>query len=159
MYKLAYIIGIAVLLLTETASGQIQRTEDSSVVRSKELRDERIENLRKAAEELIQAMNKSEFEKFADFTLPEVIDKSGGRERFVSIFRQTFDETNKSFDSVSIKPQDPGKLVEFENKLFGIVPFRIEGIIAQNKNIVVSLSSVVGVSRDNGSNLEICKRW
>lgn len=133
MYRVIYIVGIAFILLAEIACAPIQRANNlNSVNNVVTHRDERIHKLKLASEEMLEALKSQEFDKFVDMIFPEAMNKLGGGEKFISVIKETYGPTLNGFNSVNISLQEPEKLVELENKLFGIVPLGIEGNMAQN---------------------------
>ncbi len=138
-YNLAFLI---ILLAVQIACGQ-----NTPVTENKDLR---VANLKNQADQLIDAWNKNEFEKFADLTHPQVIEKVGGKEKLVLMMKSVSEQSPKIFESFSVSVENPNSLVELEGKLFGVVPIKIEGVTHQ-KNKVVTNDCFVGVSSDNGT--------
>lgn len=133
---------IFLFLAVQITSGQ------SQVVT--EIRDVRLENLKKQAELLVEAQNKNDFAKAIELTHPQVIEKVGGKEKLISIIRQVNEQIPKFFESYSLTLENPTVLVELKEKLFGVVPLKVEAITRQ-KNKVFSTDSIIGVSSDNGT--------
>ena len=145
-----YIVTFSLLLLvSQTACGQIQNAPNSEKDEIVQKVDSRIENLKKQADDLVDAVNKGDFDRFIELTHPQVIKKVGGRENLISIMKKVFDQNPKIFESFSASAGIPNMLVESEELLFGVVPQKIEGI-THKKHKVISNDCVVGVSNDDG---------
>ena len=142
----SYIFSFVFLLLAfQIACGQISNEPKNN----EEKVDSRIDNLKKQADEMITAFNKSDFDKFVEFTHPKAIEKVGGRENLISMMKKVFEDNPKIFESISAAIGNPDVLVESEGLLFGAVPQKIEGL-THKKRKVVSNDCVVGVSNDGG---------
>ena len=60
-------------------------------------------------------------------------------------------KNSEIFESFSSSLENPIQLVKIDKQLFGVVPNKLEGITF-NKNKVLTLGSVVGISIDEGKN-------
>lgn len=150
MYRSIVTLGILIFLFTAAACAQTAGNGDSLRTNESRSMDSRLITLSSTSKGMIQAMEAQDFDKFADFILPEVITLSGGREKFISVLKETYGPIMKGFSSVKIVLQKPAELIELDKKLIGLVPFHIDGVIAENQNHVISKSHVVGVSTDDG---------
>lgn len=144
--KSYFVSFIFLLLAFQIACGQ-----SLNVPKNNERINERVEALKKQADELVTALNKNDFDTFIELTDPKVIEKVGGRENFISIMKKVVANNPKIFESVSTSVGAPNAIVESEGLLFGVVPQKIEGI-THKRHKVISNDCVVGVSSDNGKN-------
>ena len=109
------------------------------------------ENLQGQGNELIEAMNKGDFNRFVELTHPIAVEKFGGKKKLIAVMKETFDESPKNFKSFSISMENPTDLIKSEGKLFGIIPLKMEGITHANQKIITS-DCFVGISSDKGNN-------
>lgn len=112
--------------------------------------DERIVSLRNFARTALEALDKGEFEKFADLTYPVVVEKVG-RKTIISMMKQVMDENAKVFETFALRMSEPGTITAIDDQLFGVVPFRLEGTTFEQHK-VVTYSCMVGVSNNKGKN-------
>jgi len=146
----SYIFSFVFLLLAfQIACGQNSNVPKNNEEKAGEKVDSRIDNLKKQADEMIAAFNKSDFNKFVELSHPKVIEKVGGQENLISMMKKVFEDNPKIFESVSASLGNSNVLVESEGLLFGVVPQKIEGITHKKRKIVTN-DCVVGVSNDDG---------
>ena len=148
--KFSYVFTfIVVLFVFQVACGQNKEAFSNNQTAVSEKTDSRTDNLKKQADELINALNKNDFNKFVELTHPLVIEKVGSKENLVSMMKAVADQNPKIFETVLVSVSNPTELVETNGQLFGVVPQKIEGTtLAKHK--LVQDACVVGVSNDNG---------
>src|SRR5690606_3339028 len=149
-YRSLCMLWISSVLFATTACVQGDGKADIGQIAATKSPDQRVENLREAAEAMNSAMLNRDAERFVDFTLPQLAESAGGRSKLVEVLKESFTKTFDAFSTVTLETLEPEALVEIDKKLFGVVPFRIEGVIEENNNSVISQASMVGVSSDNG---------
>lgn len=143
IHNKSYIFAFIILLLSfQIACGQAQNTVKKET-------DTRLENLKNQADQLIDALNKNDFEEFVEMTHPDAVEKAGGKENLIEMMKQITKENPKIFESFSISIENPTEIVETEGKLFGVVPLKIEGVTHQKHKIVTN-DCFVGVSDNKG---------
>lgn len=138
------------ILLAQTQFGQTQERQNTNTAVTIGDGDQRVENLRKTVEELRDAFNRNDFERFADLTVPEVIKQVGGRENLISMIKKVSEMNPRIFEDFSMTYGDPGDLVKRDDFLLAIVPQTIVGVTFE-KHKVVDSGCVVGVSVDGGT--------
>ena len=141
-----------VLLAFQLASGQNELTNknDQNILASQS--DLRIENLKKQASELFEAYDKVNVDKFVELTDPKSFEKYGGRENFAKMIRHFLELLSEVDEVRHSSVENPSELFEIDNRLYCVVGYKLEGINNFEKSKVVKLSSIVGISSDNGKN-------
>lgn len=112
-------------------------------------RDVKLENLKIASKELFRTLQAKDFEKFAELTAPEVIERIGGNRKYLALVKSNGDGSDKVFEKEIFTAGDPHEIVAHNNKLFAVVPFTLEAITAK-KTVIKTTASMVGISTDDG---------
>lgn len=110
--------------------------------------DQRVDELKKASIELFKLLQAKDHEKFAELTAPEVIEKIGGRQKYIALLKSN-DGSDKVFEKEIFTAGDPHEIVAHNNKLFAVVPFTLEAITAK-KTVIKTTASMVGISTNDG---------
>lgn len=113
------------------------------------INDQRVEELKKASKELFRSLQAKDLEKFAEFTVPEVVERLGGKKNYVIFLHKTDDNHDKVFEKQIFTAGDPHEIVAHSNKLFVVVPFIFEAT-TRNKTVFKATASMVGISTNDG---------
>lgn len=117
-----------VLLAFQSASGQNEiadrNTQNILVSQS----DTRIENLKKQVSELFEAYDKGNIDIFSGLTYPKVFEKDGGRKNFVQVFKDVVEFNSNANESFHSSVESPSELIEIDNQLFAVTPYKLEAI-------------------------------
>lgn len=108
-------------------------------------------NLKDQAEAVGRAMLQEDHQKMADLTLPALVEKFGGREKFVQKLESMAGELKGDgmrFDKFVIS--GPSELAEAAGDVYGIVPFTLE-MTGPNGMVGSKPSYLIAVSRDRGA--------
>ncbi|HLM01659.1 MAG TPA: hypothetical protein VK400_11440 [Pyrinomonadaceae bacterium] len=143
------------LIFCQAAFGQAQQ-QDANVKSSPSSPPQRQESadkypaLTKQADEMVKAAVKNDFAKFAGYLHPKVIEKAGGKEKFVAALKQITREMEAAGVSlVAYSVEKPAQVIEVDKLIFAVMPTRAsvktpEGVQVENGNLLA-------VSADNGS--------
>lgn len=106
---------------------------------------------KKQANECQNALVKGEYEKFADFTHPKVVEENGGRKKMIETLKKGLEAyKNAGYILKSVTMQPASDTVSVGKEIYVVVPFTLEMTIPGGK--VFSKGSMVGVSNDEGKN-------
>ena len=141
-----------VFLAFQSASGQNVIADKIIQNISVNQSDLRTENLKKQASEYFEAYDKSDVDRLVELTHPKSFEKDGSRENFAKMMKHFLKLFSEVYEFRSSLVESSSGLFEIDNYLFGVVPYKLEGIRNFEKNKVVKLSSIVGISSDNGKN-------
>ena len=155
--KYSFIFCVLVALLAfQSANGQSEVTDKTTQDISVQQADLRIENLMKQARELFEAYDKADFDKFAAFYHPKAYEKGGLKELFEEFNYANSDRLETS-ELLPSSVETPKELIEFDKQLFGVVPYKLNGISRIKKDKEVFLGSMVGISEDEGKSWKFIK--
>jgi hypothetical protein len=108
-------------------------------------------SLTKQADEMVKAAVKNDFAKFAGYMHPKVIERTGGKEKFIGALKQITGELESAGVSVvTYSVEKPAQIIEADKQIFAVLPTRAsvktpEGVQTENGNLIA-------VSADGGSN-------
>ncbi len=167
-YKFVFLF---ILLAFQTACGQTQTKTDELTVKviSNEVKESKTEakaedtktvaeaiktaypNLKTQADEMGKVFLSKDFDKYANFMYPKLIEMTGGREKFVSLLNSSM----KQFDStgleiVSYEVGEPSQAIEIDNQVFAVLPTKTVMKISQRT--LADEGSIIAVSDDKGKN-------
>lgn len=140
-----------VLLAFQTAFGQYEIAEQKNLDISVNQTDLRIENLRKQIKELFEAYNKCDVGKYVEWAHPNNFEEKQEHPlNFLELVQFIF-ETNSEAHKFSLSPvENTNQIIELNEQLFSIIPFKLEVIKDTEKKEYVKLGSLIGISEDNG---------
>ncbi len=143
-YSYIYLLFI-VLLAFQSAYEQNEttdkNTQDTSVIQP----DSRIENLKKQAGELFESYDKRDVDKYIKLSHPKNFEEDGNQMNYIELVQYCFERLSEGSSSI----ENPSGLFEIDNQLFSVIPYKLKGTNSE-KDKVVKLGSMVGVSDDNG---------
>jgi len=108
-------------------------------------------NLKPQADEMGKAFLTNDFDKFADFMYPKLIEMTGGREKFVL----SLSSLSKQFESsglemISYEVGEPRQTIEIDNQVFAVLPTKTVMKISQRE--IIDEGSLIAASEDKGGN-------
>jgi hypothetical protein len=110
-------------------------------------KEQALKNLKSQAEEVRQAMLEEDHQKMADLTHPTLVEKMGGKARFVQRLESMAGEMKgqgiRLKDMTFSKPSD---LVESSGDVYAVVPYKMEIAGLEGAHP----SYLIGVSTDRG---------
>ncbi|HXG85591.1 MAG TPA: hypothetical protein VNI84_16325 [Pyrinomonadaceae bacterium] len=108
-------------------------------------------NLKKQADEMAKAITTNDFDKFADFMYPKVIEMVGGREKFITGLKAAMEQVKSSgIESSDYVVENPTQKINFEKHIFSILP--TETTIKTRNETINMVGGLIGISQDNGKN-------
>jgi len=107
------------------------------------------DNLKSSSTALIEALDKNDFEKFADLVDPVTIDAVGGRIKMIEVTRQVSEDSPKVFKTMRYVVQEHEAIVDTSKHLLALVPFNVEGVTHKGTS-VVSKGCFIALSTDRG---------
>lgn len=138
-----------VLLAFQSAYGQTEAINKNTQNILANQSDLRMVNLKKQASELSEAYNKGNVDEFIELIHPKMLEKDFSRESFAKILKDVLEFEFGDYENFRSSVESSNELFEIDSQLFSVIPFKLEGTNSM-KNKVVKLSSIVGVSSDNG---------
>ena len=149
--KNLHILTFVFLLAFQIACGQTQNVSNPNLDNQAEKVDLRLDKLRNQAAKLYKAFDNNNSDEFTELIHPKIIEKFGSKEKFNSMMKNLAKRNSETFESFASSVEKPLQIFEIDEQLFGVVPYKLEGITFE-KNKVVTIGSVVGISNDNGEN-------
>lgn len=139
------------LLAFQSAYGQNEITDKNTHNFSVNESDLRIENLKEQVKDLFEAYDKCDVGKYIELSHPKNLKKENSNEmNFVELTQYIFESNSEAHKFSLSSVANPKEIIEINNQLFGIVPFKLEVIRVPEKNEFVKLGTIIGISEDNG---------
>lgn len=154
-YSYIYLV-LIILLAFQSASGQTETADQTAQNVLVQQSDSRIENLMKQAKELFEAYDNQNFDKLAALTHPKVYEEDGLKGLFEE-FDYAISHRLETYELLPSTVENPGELIEIENQIFVVVPYKLNGIDKAEKDKTVHLGSMVGISEDGGKSWKFAK--
>lgn len=154
-YSCIYWFFIA-LLAFQSAYGQDEITDGMTQNISVQQADWRIENLVKQARELFEAYDNADYAKFVELSHPRIYQKKGLAKFFDEVELVIFSNST-GYEPQPSTVEIPSELFEIDNRLFAVVPYKLEGIRKVTKDKSVALGSMVGISENGGKSWKFIK--
>ncbi|MDQ3801479.1 MAG: hypothetical protein M3384_18815 [Acidobacteriota bacterium] len=108
-------------------------------------------SLAKQADEMVKAAAKNDFAKFVGYMHPKVIERTGGKEKFIGMLKQITKELESAGVSVvTYSVEKPSQIIEAEKQIFAVLPTRAR--VKTPEGIVTVDANLIGISADGGSN-------
>ncbi len=147
---------LIVLLVFQSANGQSEVSDKTTQDISVRQADWRIENLVKQAKELFEAYDKEDCAKFVELSHPKIYEKEGS-EKFFDEVRYVIESDSVKYEPLPTIVETPGELFEIDNRLFAVVPYKLNAIGRVKKDKLVALGSMVAISEDGGKSWKFVK--
>lgn len=97
------------------------------------------------------ALVKKDYSKFVNYTHPAILKMSGGKEAMIELLSTSLEKMEgEGFLFRNISIGKPSGFVQYKNEIQAIIPQTIEMSVPGGQ--LVSVSSLVAVSSDNGTN-------
>jgi hypothetical protein len=154
-YSCIYYVFI-VLLAFQSVNGQNEVAEKTVQDFSVQQSDTRIENLKVQAKDFFEAYDKQIFDKFVALSHPKVYEKDGLKD-FFDEFSYAISSRSETCELLPSTIEPPGEIIDIDNQLFCVVPYKLNGISRNTKKKVVSIGSMVGISDDEGKSWKFAK--
>jgi hypothetical protein len=107
--------------------------------------------LMKQADEMVKAAVKNDYDRFADFLHPKIIERNGGKEKFVSAVKETMKRTKSAgIEVVEYSVENPAQIVEIDKQLFAVLPTRAN--MKTPQGALTMPGHLLGISEDKGEN-------
>jgi hypothetical protein len=103
------------------------------------------------ADKMISAIISNDFETFADFMYPKLIELLGGRDKFIDFTRNEMGRTETAGVSIlDYKVKKPIQVLRLKNQIFAVLPTNIKMKMSDRE--IFMAGSMVAISDDNGKN-------
>jgi hypothetical protein len=113
-------------------------------------KEQAVKNLKTQAGEVGQAILKENHHKMADLTHPTLVEKLGGRTRFIQrLEAMAADMKKQGFRFKEITMSEPSELVERSREVYAIVSYKLV-LLEPDETPVTQPSYLIGVSKDRG---------
>ncbi|MDQ3129717.1 MAG: hypothetical protein M3Q99_03015 [Acidobacteriota bacterium] len=109
-------------------------------------------NLKTQADEMGAAFKGNDYDKFADFMYPKIVEMNGGKAKFIAklnVSMQQMKEEN-GVEIVDYEVGEPSQAIEIDKQVFSVLPTKTTMKIPDKT--VVEQGSVLAVSEDRGNN-------
>ena len=138
------------------AKGQTEISDKTTQNVSVKQTDWRIENLMKQVRELFEAYDNEDIVRFVELSHPNTYKKKG-KPSFSDDLRLVLESRSISNEPLPSTVEEPNTIYEIDNRLFAVVPYKLNSIIRNKKDKLVALGSMVGVSEDKGKSWRFVK--
>lgn len=162
MRKILNLTVFSILVFAQLACGQVQpnNTEQKTSANTIEPKatldtsETKIgyPNLKSQADEMSVAFKRNDYDKFADFMYPKIVEMNGGKAKFViklDASMQRMKEEN-GVELVDYEVGEPSQSIEIDKQVFSVLPTKTTMKIPDKT--VVEQGSVLAVSEDKGNN-------
>jgi hypothetical protein len=115
-------------------------------------KNEAVKNLKSQAAEVGNATLKEDHQKLADLTHPIVLEKLGGREKFIEKLKSVAAGIkSEGFRIEKVVFLEPPSLEETNTEVYAVVPFQLN--LSGPRGVTITQPAfLIGVSRDSGTN-------
>lgn len=107
-------------------------------------------NLKKQSDEMVKAFSTKDFDKFADFMYPKLVEMVGGKEKFVSVTSSAI----KDAEALGVKLsnyviENPTQEIENDKQIFSVLPTTT--ILKTPNGTISQQRSLLAISEDDGN--------
>ena len=108
-------------------------------------------NLKTQADAMGRAFSTNDFDKFADFMYPKLVEMSGGRDKFIASLSASMKQAKSTgFELVGYEVGEPTQITEIDNQIFSVLPTKTTMKFPQKT--MTDQGSILAVSEDKGNN-------
>jgi len=108
-------------------------------------------NLKTQADAMGRAFSTNDFDKFADFMYPKLVEMSGGRDKFIASLSASMKQAKSTgFELVGYEVGEPTQTTEIDNQIFSVLPTKTTMKFPQKT--MTDQGSILAVSEDKGNN-------
>lgn len=149
--KFAITLFFCLAVVCQSAFAQTQAPLSKQQQQKNSETEVKFPSLKKQADEMIKAFETNDFDKFADFIYPKVVEAVGGKDKFVAGLKAATEQ----FKTSGVEPLDyvvknPTQIVDYNKRLYSILPTEAT-LKVQNRTAKV-FGGLLGVSDDKGDN-------
>lgn len=110
----------------------------------------------KQVRELFEAYDKEDIVRFVELSHPFIYKKEG-KAGFSDKVRLVLEAKSTEKEYLPSTVEEPNMIHEIEDRLFAVVPYKLNSISKDKKENFVALGSMVGISEDKGKNWRFVK--